>query len=247
MSLKRDPSKQKTTNAIVKARRWSRSDGATQSEHDRSCQVQLSDESPTRPSQGCTSTRAMTARRRMILSLTAATLGLAVLVSICVGGAARRLMTGDSSDTSCDTAPIRFTLKAPRLDALTLDCEPWGLDRLRGKVVLVHFWATWCAPCLDQIPTIQALQDWFGGRGDFKIVNVGIASSPGELRATAARHRMPGEIVRFPGKIDDLPPGFRVWGLPTTWLISRTGRMGPAPLEKEGVPDLVACVLASGE
>jgi thiol-disulfide isomerase/thioredoxin len=189
----------------------------------------------------------MTARRHMLLSLTAATLGLAVLVSVCVGGAAWRLTTGDSSDASCDTAPIRFTLKAPRLDALTLDGDPWSLDRLRGKVVLVHFWATWCAPCLDQVPTIRALQDRFGERGDFKIVNVGIASSPGDLRATAARHRIPGEVVWFPDKIDTLPPGFRVWGLPTTWLISRTGRMGPAPLEKEGVPDLIAGVIASGE
>ncbi len=189
----------------------------------------------------------MSARRRMLLRLTAATLGLAVLVSVCVGGVAWRPMTGDSTDARCDTSPIRFTLKAPRLDALTLDGEPWSLDRLRGKVVLVHFWATWCTPCLDQIPTIRALQDRFREIADFEIVNVGIASSPADLRATSARHRMPGEIVRFPGKIDDLPSGFRVWGLPTTWLVSRTGRMGPAPLEKEGVPDLVAGVLASGE
>lgn len=75
----------------------------------------------------------------------------------------------------CGLAPVPFPgaaaeLKtwsggpAPALDLAALDGRPYRLADLRGNVVLINFWATWCAPCRDEMPSIQRLTQRLAGR-----------------------------------------------------------------------------------
>jgi len=179
--------------------------------------------------------------------LKAALLGLGIGATAILVASGLLWFAADSRTTPQKAAvvphPIVFMLDAPDLHATTLAGEPWSLSAHRGKVVLIHFWATWCGPCLDQAVVLRRLEKQFGGREGFLIVNVGVADDPRKLRDVAERLGIPGEQVFFPGAAEALPEGYQVWGLPTTWLVSRSGRMGPAPLEKEGVADLIEGVL----
>lgn len=114
-------------------------------------------------------------------------------------------------------------MDAPDLEAVTLDGDTVRLAELRGSVVLVNFWATWCAPCLTEMPAIQAVWEEHRDRG---LVVIGLSVDDGPISDFVARMRDGG--VRYPLAFS--PPGAqRAFGhsgtLPTTILIDRTGRI----------------------
>lgn len=101
-----------------------------------------------------------------------------------------------------------------------------GLDRFKGKVVLMNLWATWCAPCKKEMPALDALQKEKGG-ADFEVVAVSLdfggPDKPKkfleEIGATslAFYHDPAAKLLPTLKKIDRAP------GLPTTLLIDREG------------------------
>ena len=60
----------------------------------------------------------------------------------------------------------------PPLAATDLQGQPWELAALRGRAVLINFWATWCAPCKEEMPTLQTLAELEGERLAVLAVNV---------------------------------------------------------------------------
>ena len=106
-------------------------------------------------------------------------------------------------------------------------------DRFAGKVVLVDLWATWCPPCLSEIPTLADLERRYRDRG---LVVVAIAFEDGDapdarrerLRAFVEEHDIP-YLVLDGGRPDDfaeaLPTVRGVRGLPVEILIDRDGRV----------------------
>jgi thiol-disulfide isomerase/thioredoxin len=106
--------------------------------------------------------------------------------------------------------------------AVSSDNDPLGLDLLKGKVVYVDFWASWCAPCRESFPWMNRMQSELGHDGLVIIaVNVDREHADAEqfLRSHAAQFR----IVYDPqGR---LPEKFGVRGMPTSFLIDRNGRI----------------------
>ena len=94
------------------------------------------------------------------------------------------------------------------------------LHRLRGKVVLLNFWATWCAPCQTEIP---AFADWQRKYGPAGLQVVGVSMDDGEepVRKAIARLRPDYPMVMGDAKLGELYGG--VLGLPLTLLIDRSG------------------------
>ncbi|MDQ6958596.1 MAG: TlpA disulfide reductase family protein [Mariprofundaceae bacterium] len=98
-----------------------------------------------------------------------------------------------------------------------------ALADYRGKVVLLHFWATWCVPCRHEMPQIERL--WRRYRDDGLVV-LGVNVDRGNLQAV--RQFVQQRNLSFPVVID--PEGevrnrYEVRGLPTTYLIDRDGKI----------------------
>ncbi|MCI0436945.1 MAG: TlpA family protein disulfide reductase [Gemmatimonadetes bacterium] len=110
---------------------------------------------------------------------------------------------------------------APTIDGSVPDRDLAGL---RGDVVLLNIWATWCPPCVEEMPTMQRLQEEYGSRG-LRVVAVSIDDRGAEplIREFVAEHGLTFEILHDPAAtVMDL---FQASGVPQTFLIDRSGRI----------------------
>ncbi|WP_316016138.1 TlpA disulfide reductase family protein [Roseobacter sp. HKCCA0434] len=120
-----------------------------------------------------------------------------------------------------------------------------------GKVVLVNFWATWCAPCREEMPDLDALNADLGGE-DFEVVT--IASGRNSLSGIRAFYAETG-VETLPILLDPrgaLARRAGVLGLPVTILIDREGREiarlnGGAHWNDAPAREIIEAVIAAGE
>ena len=113
-------------------------------------------------------------------------------------------------------APPAFSLK-------DLDGRVHALADFRGSVVLVNFWATWCEPCQDEMPSMRRLRERLAGQ-PFAILGVNYGGES-EAKVRAFRQRLE---IDFPLLLDpggETPRGWRVRVLPATFLVGRDGRV----------------------
>ncbi|MCE9671139.1 TlpA family protein disulfide reductase [Myxococcus stipitatus] len=114
---------------------------------------------------------------------------------------------------------------------------------LSGKVVLVSFFATWCFPCLADIPTLEALQKEYGARG-FQVVSVGMDLEGAKVLAPFAAHYAPNYPVLV--ATDWMRDGRSAFGpikaLPSTVLLDRRGRAVAAWEGVEGHDDVAKAI-----
>lgn len=111
---------------------------------------------------------------------------------------------------------------APRYAATTLAGDSASTSALAGKVVLLNVWATWCAPCRDEIPYLQSLYDKHRAEG-LEIVGVSVDARGQEsaIREFADEFRMTYPIWLDPDeRVQSL---YLALGVPSSYLIDRTG------------------------
>lgn len=111
----------------------------------------------------------------------------------------------------------------PAFQLTTLDGHAVTSEQLRGKVVLVNFWATWCPPCRIEMPGFQAVYDRNRSRG---LVVLGIstdASGSESVRAFLAEHGITYPVAMASASVMQAFGGASV--LPTSFLIDRQGRI----------------------
>jgi peroxiredoxin len=125
--------------------------------------------------------------------------------------------------TLCDNAPapanLNFTLKDTTGKTVSLAA-------LKGKVILLDFWATWCAPCKVEIPWFAEFQTKYGPRG-LAVVGVSVDDTLAKLKPFEKQYKMNYPVLLGEGR-DDLmgPKGFGTLGVfPTTFVIGRDGRI----------------------
>jgi thiol-disulfide isomerase/thioredoxin len=153
-----------------------------------------------------------------------------VLVLAAVIGVAGCSKGGTSTErnvaTTSQEPPVLQLLKEPvDLAAFTvndLDGKPISSSDLKGKTVLVNFWATWCPPCRAEIPDLIKLQEKYRD----KLVILGISEdevSPQEVKAFAVAQKMNYPIAMTTPELTKIFTG--VAALPTTFIIDADGRM----------------------
>ena len=96
----------------------------------------------------------------------------------------------------------------------------FNLAEQKGKVVLINFWATWCAPCLAEIPEFVKFYEEKKGEG-FVIVGVLTEDSSDNLRAFASEKKMTYPLVLMKPELEDAYGP--IFGLPTSILVARDG------------------------
>jgi len=111
---------------------------------------------------------------------------------------------------------------APDFTLRTLDGKEITLSQLKGKVVLLDFWATWCGPCKKSIPhLIQLYKDY--QKSGFELVGMNIDKGDTEaVRRFVASMDIPYPVVTAP---EDVVRSYRVTGIPATFLIDKEGRI----------------------
>ncbi|HUE20233.1 MAG TPA: TlpA disulfide reductase family protein [Bryobacteraceae bacterium] len=102
-----------------------------------------------------------------------------------------------------------------------LTAKLWTLRELRGSVVLVNFWATWCPPCRKEMPDLEALYQRFGQKG---LVILAISDEEaGKVQPFIAERHFSYPILLDPGrKVNEL---FRVEGIPKSFVYDREGKL----------------------
>ncbi|MEV8522500.1 TlpA disulfide reductase family protein [Dyella marensis] len=111
----------------------------------------------------------------------------------------------------------------PTLKINTLDGKPYDLAQQRGKYVIVNYWATWCVPCIKEMPDISR----FVAAHKDKVAAIGLAyedTDKADIQAFLAKHPVSYPIAQV--TLDQPPKDFdEPRGLPTTWLIGPDGKV----------------------
>ena len=142
-----------------------------------------------------------------------------------------------------DAAPPPSGVQSPTLNVATVDGATYDLAAHRGKWVVVNFWATWCAPCLKEMPELSALAAMHE-----HIEVIGLAYE--EIDAAAMRDFLKVHPVVYPIAIIDTynpPADFDTpRGLPMTYLIAPDGKVVKKILGPVTAADLEAAIAAAG-
>jgi cytochrome c biogenesis protein CcmG, thiol:disulfide interchange protein DsbE len=137
---------------------------------------------------------------------------------------AAAVLVASLSIAACSGEPLPGSVgaAAPAYSAVTLDGDSVALAGLRGDVVLLNMWATWCHPCREEIPVLQRLHERLAPRG-LRVVGVSVdAGSDGErVGAFAREFGMTYPIWLDPN--ERVAETFHTLGVPTTLLIDRAG------------------------
>jgi peroxiredoxin/YHS domain-containing protein len=133
--------------------------------------------------------------------------------------------------------PPALPREAPSFSVADLDGRPISNKSLEGRVVLLDFWATWCAPCRKSMPELQALHDKYSARG-FGVVGMSIdEGGPSKVKKFVQSKQIRYPIAMDSGKAPAWD-AFKVKAVPAAFLIDREGRIvaqwtGSPPSGKE--------------
>jgi thiol-disulfide isomerase/thioredoxin len=112
------------------------------------------------------------------------------------------------------------------LKGKTFDGKDFNLADLKGKVVLVDFWATWCGFCVKEFPHVEELYKAYEGRG-FEVVGVSLDEDREQLKDFLKENKLPWIIVHDAENMGDHPAAkeYGIVGLPTVVLIGKDGNV----------------------
>ncbi len=119
--------------------------------------------------------------------------------------------------------------------------KSWTRSALRGKVVIVNFWATWCPPCRKEMPDLDALQARFGDR----LVILGISDEKGEtVDAYLTTHPVRYPVLLDPGrKVNDL---YKVDGIPKNLIYDRNGKLAAQSIDMRTMGQFLKLLAKAG-
>lgn len=138
---------------------------------------------------------------------------------------------------------------APALTLPTAQGEAVALDKLRGKVVYVDFWASWCGPCRRSFPFMNEMLSKYGARG-FTVLGVNVDKK----RADAERFlaQVPATFTILFDETGATPSAWAVKGMPSSYLVDGTGKVvfverGFTDEQKVQLEQRIASLVAGGK
>ncbi|HEV7904240.1 MAG TPA: cytochrome c biogenesis protein/redoxin [Pyrinomonadaceae bacterium] len=135
---------------------------------------------------------------------------------------AKRNQPASQGDATKASNPNASYTPAPDTEMRTLEGQPFRISQLRGRVVLINFWATWCLPCRAEIPDFNAMQKDYEARG-FTVVGISSHDTPEMIRDFQTVVRQEYQLL-VSG--DDAPQQFQTGpGRPATFILDREGRI----------------------
>jgi peroxiredoxin len=123
-----------------------------------------------------------------------------------------------------------------------LEGKAWSLKSLRGKVVLVNFWATWCPPCRKEMPDLEWLHQHFQSQG---LVILAISDEEGsKVKSFIGQQGFSYTVLLDPGrKVNTL---FHVRGIPKSFIYDRTGKLAAESIDMRTRPQFLSLLAQAG-
>lgn len=178
--------------------------------------------------------------RRRGVAFVAALVATALLVPFVIVLATRDAATDRRTDS-----PL-VGRAAPPIATTTLDGEPFDLDALRGRWVVVNFFATWCTPCRVEHPELVAFADAHEEAGDASVVSVVFDDEPENVAAFFDEEGGSWPVVDGGGIILD----WAVAQVPESFIVAPTGVVAAkvtGGVTRAGLDDLIAGLDGSGD
>ncbi len=143
--------------------------------------------------------------------------GLGILILFRLGG--RDLLTGAAGQFDLSRPAVRIGSPAPDFELESLAGEKVRLSDLRGSVVIVNFWATWCEPCKEEMPLFQARYGLYAP--ELKILAIDFAEPVKDVQAFTEKYGLTFNILLDSRAM--VQEMYQVRGYPTTYIIDKDG------------------------
>ncbi|MDB6007325.1 MAG: resA 1, partial [Prosthecobacter sp.] len=120
---------------------------------------------------------------------------------------------------------INLKVKPLDLKFTALDGRAVDVSKLQGKVVLIDFWATWCGPCVEELPTVLKTYKELHAQG-FEVIGVSLDSVKEELEAFVKEKGMEWpQYFDGKGQENELFLKYKLESIPTMWLLNKKGQV----------------------
>jgi len=164
----------------------------------------------------------------------------AVVAALLVFGILRFAMTRDVKENTEQVQSL------PPVTFYDADDHATQLPDFNGKVVLVNLWATWCTPCVGELPSLDRMQAKLGAKG-LQVVAISIEPDLPKVKDFLKSHGIE-HIAAYVDKDREVPSKWTYAGVPTSYLLAANGKLlhtfnGPAEWDKGAAFDTVAAAL----
>ena len=137
-------------------------------------------------------------------------------------------------------AELKVGSAFPKFSVTSLEGKPLALENYKGKVVLIDFWATWCGPCVQELPNVLNAYKLYHDKG-FEIIGISLDESKDKLQAFLKENSMTWPQF-FDGKgwENELAQKYGINSIPATYLLDAKGNIIDSNLRGEALDAAVA-------
>ncbi len=127
-------------------------------------------------------------------------------------------------ELSHNLTPVKNVISASDFELPDMDEEKVKLSKYRGKVVLLNFWATWCPPCIREMPSMERLHQQVDAE-EFKVLAVNQMEDADQVFAFTGQLDVDPTFEILFDTTSEVSQAYAVRGLPTTYLIDKKGNI----------------------
>jgi peroxiredoxin len=169
----------------------------------------------------------MSGNARILSAIALGALLIAIGLISFVNLSSRRMLSSPRLDSAAAPLSQPATVAAGKLAAdftlKDLKGDKISLASLRGKVVFLNIWATWCAPCREEMPSIESLYKDFKSKKDFVVLAVSQDTDDDTVRPFVEQNHLQFTVLLDPR--NEVGERYDVNGIPETFIIGRDGRI----------------------